>query len=123
MDLRYTVYAIQRYLKGKSLVIVVFVLIIIGIWGSCSSENSSTKGVQTTTQYITIDGWDNDANPPDLIQNINVWNDYNTRDKVVCQVSHGERVELITRSGNGVKIKTSSGCQGWVTYWFIKEYK
>ena len=54
---------------------------------------------------------------------INLWDNYQTRSRVVARVPHGEQVKFIRRSGDGILIETKSGQRGWVTYWFIKEFK
>lgn len=71
-------------------------------------------------QTVTIDGTDSTGV---RIETINVWNNYQTRSAVVARVRHGERVEMLGRSGDGVEIQTADGTRGWVTYWFIKELK
>lgn len=69
---------------------------------------------------LTIDGYDADSKS--IIQRINLWDNYETRARIVGQVSHGEEVVLIKRVGDGVYVETRSGLKGWLTYWFIKEY-
>lgn len=36
---------------------------------------------------------------------------------------HGDRVKLIRRKGGGVLVELSHGERGWVTLYFIKEYR
>jgi hypothetical protein len=70
-------------------------------------------------KFVTIDGTDGDGT---IITPINLWSNYQTR-SFAGKVNHGERVKLIRRDGDGVLIETKTGLQGWVTYFFIKEYK
>jgi hypothetical protein len=69
---------------------------------------------------LTIDGYDRASKS--VIPRINLWNDYETRARVVGQVSDSEKVLLIKRVGDGVLVETHTGVRGWLTYWFIKEY-
>ena len=70
--------------------------------------------------YVTIDGMEGGQL---TCPTVNVWNNYTSRDRVVARVSHGTRVEFVRRSGNAVLIKTPNGAQGWVTDYFIREFK
>lgn len=81
-----------------------------------SKETSAQTKLPVT---LTIDGYD--AASKTIIQRINLWNNYETRARVVGQVSHGEKVTLIKRVGDGVFVETKAGLKGWLTYWFIKE--
>ncbi len=69
---------------------------------------------------LTIDG--RDPATGDIIDPINLWENYETR-TYAGKVSHGQQVYLVKREGDGVLIETKNGLRGWVTYFFIKEYK
>jgi len=73
-----------------------------------------------TPKLVTLDGTENGEV---VVPEINIWDSYNPRNRVVAVGKHGEQVQLIRRSGNGVLIQLADGTRGWVTYWFIKELK
>lgn len=52
---------------------------------------------------------------------VNVWDDYDKRSKVVAQLSHNDRVFLISESGDGAEIETENGTRGWVTKTFLSK--
>ena len=75
----------------------------------------------TRIVWLTLDGTENGEL---VVSEINVWKDYDNRGAGIVGVGrHGQQVKLVRRSGDGVKIELPSGAQGWVTYYFIKEYK
>jgi hypothetical protein len=70
---------------------------------------------------LTINGFDPATNQ--VIDPINLWSEYYPSKKYSGKVVHHEqKVTLVRRQGDGVLIETLSGDQGWVTYFFIKEY-
>jgi len=80
------------------------------------------------TKSITFDGMVEDRTIGCPVINIG----YNFNDRtlapedghpVVATVKHGERGLLLKRKGDGCKVKTRSGVEGWVKYWWIKELK
>lgn len=71
-------------------------------------------------QYVTIDGRDVGGA---IIDPINVWDNYTTRGAVVARLHHGDRVQMIGQSGDGVQIQTDAGVRGWLTNTFIRELK
>ena len=76
----------------------------------------------TPATWITLDGMESDGTL--AVTQINVWKDHDNRGAGIAGVGqHGQQVKLIRRSGDGVKIELPNGVQGWVTYYFIKEYK
>ena len=80
------------------------------------------KAEATPATWLTLDGKEADGTL--AVQSINVWKDYDNRGAGIADTGqHGQRVKLIRRSGDGVKIELPNGVQGWVTYYFIKEYK
>lgn len=73
-------------------------------------------------RLITIDGYDPASDS--IIDPINIWIDYENRDAgIVTHAHHGDSVKFLRREGDGILIETADGTQGWVTYWFIKEFK
>ena len=73
-------------------------------------------------RYVTLDGYDPASDT--IIEPINIWKDYKKRSKgIVGKGKHGERVQFLEREGDGVKVKLKNGKSGWVTYYFIKEFK
>ena len=69
---------------------------------------------------LTMDGWDPASQT--AIDPINLWTNYENR-TYAGKVHHGEKVWYVKREGDGVLIETKSGNRGWVTYFFIKEFK
>ena len=68
---------------------------------------------------VTINGRDGGM----VIPQINVWDNYQTRSRIVATVHHGDKVFLIKQAGRGVLIETSSGQRGWLTKDFIDELR
>lgn len=54
---------------------------------------------------------------------VNVWDDYDKRSKVVAQLSHNDKVFLISESGDGAEIETEDGTRGWINKAFISKSK
>ncbi|MFM8348580.1 MAG: hypothetical protein ACKOAR_11120 [Bacteroidota bacterium] len=86
-----------------------------------SNKHNQKKydSTQPEEKFVTMDGTDKDGT---IIQSINIWSDYQKR-TYAGKVRHGESVKYIRREGNGVMIETHTGNRGWVTYFFIKEFK
>lgn len=74
---------------------------------------------QSSKKVITINAKDEYGY---LIGPINVWKNYDSR-TFAFSLNHGAKVTQIDKGGSWVKIKDSRGRVGYVTYWFIKEYK
>lgn len=70
-------------------------------------------------QMVTITGYDPAAQVD--ISPVRVWDNYQTRLKVVGTVKTGDKVKLIRRDGTGVLIELDSGVQGWLTDSFIQK--
>jgi hypothetical protein len=80
------------------------------------------KVTATPVTWLTLDGYESDGTL--AVTRINLWKDYENRAAGIAGVGlHGERVKLIRRLGDGVKVELPDGTQGWVTYYFVKEYK
>jgi hypothetical protein len=94
-----------------------------GVTYTTISGYKATPSRSTPTPwYVTLDGYDKAAGI--TVQTINVWKDYNDRNAgTVGTGRHGEKVEVVRRSGDGVQIELSNGKRGWVTYYFIREFK
>ncbi len=87
-----------------------------------SREKPIVHHTAPTPWYVTLDGYDKDAGI--TVRDINLWKNYNDRNQGVAGTAkHGEKVKYIRRAGDGVLIELSNGTQGWVTYYFIKEFK
>lgn len=119
----------QRMGCGKTLVVLLVIILcgvvaimIFGGGGSRTSNPSPSYQATSsrTSTTLTLDGYEDGEL---VVPVINLWDNYQTRAKVVGKGQHGEKVRLVRRSGNGVLIRLADGTQGWVTYWFIKEYK
>jgi hypothetical protein len=77
-------------------------------------------------QNITFDGTDPDTGEV-IVPKISIWRDYEKRDKVVAKVRHGDTGTLIKVDGPGCKVRVreagKDSVSGWLTYWFIKEFR
>jgi len=93
-----------------------FVISVVG----CKNSDTKPSGENNLT-VVTIDAYDSASGG--LIDPINVWDNYETRRKIVDKVMHNEKVSMIKREGDGILIRTDRGREGWVTYFFIKEFK
>lgn len=94
----------------------VYILVMSTLAGGRSSTPS------TTAEIVTINARDETGAPlPGGL--VNVWDNYQTRTRVVTKCADGERVTMLGRAGDGVEIRTGSGAHGWVTYWFIRELR
>lgn len=119
--------------KEHAAIVVLFSVITFGIIlnsGNGGGSNGTIRPIQnypteTATdsekgRTVTIDG--KDPAGGDIIDPINIWENYRTR-TYAGRVKHGQKVTVIKRVGDGVLIETKAGLRGWVTYFFIKEYK
>lgn len=108
----------------KNLPTPVVILIVFAIVGGLGLFNYLTgpQGRATTApaRSVSISGLDESGQ---MIDPINVWNDYKTRGAIVARVHHGETVTLIGRDGDGAQIETANGVRGWLTYTFIKDLR
>ena len=77
------------------------------------------KPTKTPERYVTIDGTIEDGSKKPAV---NLWDNYQTRNRVVTSAPHGAKVKLIKRQGDGVLVE-HKGKQGWCTDWFIREFK
>lgn len=67
-----------------------------------------------------IDGYD--PATKSIINPINIFKSYENRNLGISgKAAHGEKITILERSGNGVKIKTFYEVTGWVSSWFVKE--
>jgi hypothetical protein len=86
---------------------------------------TTTKGQFVVPGKAFADGRDLEANPRLTIMKINVW-DGVPRRRMVCQVTHGDAVELISATrddGEGryyFQIR-SKGCEGWLPESFLSQ--
>jgi hypothetical protein len=84
------------------------------------SRQSTEKIDLNYGKELTIDGWDPASQT--VIDPINLWTSYENR-TYAGKVRHGEKVWYVKREGDGVLVETKSGKRGWVTYFFIKEFR
>lgn len=106
--------------------ITVLVLVIAGglfafaqLGAPAAAPSAATSApAAAPAKVVTMNG---DDGAGGTIDPINVWDDYTARTQVVAKVHPGERVTLISRSGKGVQIETSTGVRGWVSASFINE--
>ena len=68
----------------------------------------------------SINGYDPATNS--IIDPINLFISYENRGLGISgRTNHGEKLVILDRSGNGIKVKTSAGTMGWISSWFVKE--
>lgn len=73
------------------------------------------------TRYVTIDGRDTTG---EIIEPINLRNDYQNPTQTTGTVHHGQRVRLIRRDGAGCEVETDARIRGWLTCAnFVQEFK
>lgn len=84
------------------------------------NETSNNKVDPEYGRELTIDGWDPATNS--IIDPLNLWENYETR-TYAGKVRHGNKVWYVRRNGDGILIETKSGQRGWITYFFIREFK
>ena len=94
-------------------------LAVFGLYFGLKSPARPTSSTTVPPRMATITGYD-PASQSD-ISPINVWDDYQTRERIVGQVRTGDRVRVVGRSGGGVQIELESGVRGWVSAAFVKE--
>ncbi|HEU5088392.1 MAG TPA: SH3 domain-containing protein [Roseiflexaceae bacterium] len=97
----------------------VALLAVFGLYFGLKSPARPTSTPAAPPRLATITGYD-PASQSD-ISPINVWDDYQTRSRVVGQVRTGDRVRVVGRSGDGVQIELNDGTRGWVSAAFLKE--
>jgi hypothetical protein len=121
------------------IVIIIFILFAIGVtvydffygieWSHSQNNNISQKA---TTKIIdlggktgTMDGHDTKDKSWIAVPNIGVWNDSirTSTSKHIFKIKHGEKVKLLKRQGDRILIENKKGQKGWVTDFFIKEFK
>lgn len=86
-----------------------------------SSKPPASRAVSVQSYKAgTINGYDSATGS--IIDPINVFKDYENRDLGISgKAKHGEKVTILEKSGNGVRIKTGSDITGWVSSLFVKE--
>lgn len=114
----------SAYNGSGCLVVALGLFLILAFFGSGSSSSSVNRINRPVairqSKTGEINGYDSATNK--IIDPINVFLDYENRNLGLAgKVNHGEKVTILENSGNGVKIKTSSGVTGWVSSWFVKE--
>jgi uncharacterized protein YpmB len=120
-------------MKKRTIVILGAVLVIIlsvslyikiEIEKPKKAEKENYKKNAETYKLLTIDGYD--AATGTTIQKINVWSDYEKR-TYAFSLNHGDKVSILDRgigSGNNwVRIKDNKGRTGYITDYFVREFK
>ena len=103
------------------LALLIVLLIVCGCGPEPAPEIMTAHAPPSIT-WLTLDGKESDGTL--AVREINIWKDHANRGAGIAGVGkHGQTVKLIRRSGDAVKIELNDGTQGWVTYYFIKEYK
>jgi len=114
------------------LFIFMFAFVAFAIWlgPNCGIEKSNPPRKSAPVKQppppkllsipATVNGYDEASKT--IINPVRVWKDYNNRNLGMAgTVQHGQEVIIIKKSGQGRKIRTNSGTEGWVTQWFLKE--
>lgn len=100
-------------MKTFALVIVCCIFVGCGSIGKSMDKNGHIM--------VTLDGCENGVL---VVRKINIWRNYQNRmEGISTTAKHGEKVKLIRREGDSVLIETASGKRGWLTDYFIKEFK
>ena len=90
------------------------IVIVLLLFVACGTTSQPLR-------QVTIDARDTDGS---IVDPVNLWDNYQTRQHVVGHVRHGDTVGLAQQSGDGCEVRTATGTQGWVTCAnFIKEFK
>jgi hypothetical protein len=71
---------------------------------------------ETVIAHGTMNG--NDPASGTVIDPINVWNDYQTRARVVTQAHHGQSVDILEQTPTAYRIRVN-GVVGWVGRDFV----
>lgn len=115
--------SMQGLRKGMGVILVgvigIVLLATVCRCGGGSSSRSPSRSASPTAEVASINARDETGEllPGGLV---NVWDDYQSRSRVVARCKDGERVTVLRRSGDGVQIKTSGGVTGWVSDWFLE---
>ena len=112
-------------MKAKNVVPVIILLTILyfigkNVWFSDDKQTKPEPVDLSKYQEMTISTYDIAVG--DYLPSASVWDSYTDRKKVVDEVTHGTKVHLTTRVGDGCVIITPSGKNGWISYYFIKEF-
>ena len=94
-------------------------IIIVYLLIDCSNKRDKDKLNSSNAVEVTITGYD--LSSDSYLYHINLWDDFENRDKIVARLVPREKVKMIKRVGEGVLIETRQGEQGWLSYFFIKE--
>lgn len=110
----------------RLLIVVVCLVILCG----CGAERTPVmeypvEMLPTSTPvptWLTLDGKESGGTL--AATEIVLWKDRHNRDAGIAGVGrHGQTVKQIRRAPDAVLVELKDGTRGWVTYYFIKEYK
>jgi hypothetical protein len=104
--------------------IVLAFFFFVWVFNTISGRNYKPTEAKSSSPAILRTGVTNGFDPETktIINPINIFKDYENRNLGISgKVGHGERVTIMERSGNGLKIYTNSGVTGWVSKEFVKE--
>ncbi len=116
---------LAAWLRAGALLLILylfsqFLLTILSPFFPSSTPPASRAVSVQSYRSGTINGYDSATGS--IIDPINVFNDYENRNLGISgKAKHGEKVTILEKSGNGVRIKTGSGVTGWISSWFVKE--
>jgi len=89
---------------------------------SGKSEPQSRQTELAPGQLLTLDGLDPGTGI--LVLRIPLRKEPNDSSRaIVATPHHGESVKFVQRDAENVLVETKDGTRGWVSSWFVKEFK
>ncbi len=99
--------------------LIFLTIIIVCLLIDCSNKGDEGKTNSANAVEVTITAYDLASDS--YLNHINVWDDYDGRNKIITKLYHRDKVKMLKRVGDGVIIETPDGKVGWLSYFFIKE--
>ena len=112
---------------SKRIALLILVLLAMISFSSCSAREQVTE--EGTGEYTTIVGKDKEGITLPDGGSVDLWASAEIEDRVytealfVAKVKDGERVELLDRTGDRVKVKTKAGKIGWLGCHLVAKYR
>lgn len=103
----------------KLIVALIGILVLLTIIVCVSQQPANQKTAESV--YVTLDGSD-PATGVVEVPVINIW-DTPSMSKVVIRQPHGAKVELLSRDGKLVQVKTLDGVTGWLSASLVRELR